>query len=100
MTDNGSYYRAFTFRDACREENLKHIRTRPCTPKTNGKAERFIQTALRNGPTPKPLQTIEPPHARLAAPIQPASAPRRRKIPDTISRLDLIQDKLLRLHNS
>ena len=47
MTDNGSCYRAFAFRDACRDLGLKHIRTKPYTPKTNGKAERFIQTALR-----------------------------------------------------
>ena len=47
MTDNGSCYRAFDFRDACRDLDLKHIRTSPYTPKTNGKAERFIQTALR-----------------------------------------------------
>jgi transposase InsO family protein len=47
MTDNGSCYRSFDFRDACRDLGLKHIRTKPYTPKTNGKAERFIQTALR-----------------------------------------------------
>ena len=47
MTDNGSCYRSFAFRDACRRLGLKHIRTRPYTPKTNGKAERFIQTCLR-----------------------------------------------------
>jgi len=47
MTDNGSCYKAFAFRDACRELGLKHVRTRPYTPKTNGKAERFIQSALR-----------------------------------------------------
>ena len=47
MTDNGSCYKAFDFRDACRDLGLKHIRTRPYTPKTNGKAERFIQSALR-----------------------------------------------------
>ena len=47
MTDNGSCYKAFAFRDTCRTLGLKHIRTRPYTPKTNGKAERFIQTALR-----------------------------------------------------
>jgi transposase InsO family protein len=47
MTDNGSCYKAFAFRDACRNLGLKHLRTKPYTPKTNGKAERFIQTALR-----------------------------------------------------
>ena len=47
MTDNGSCYRSQAFAKACRDLGLKHIRTRPYTPKTNGKAERFIQTALR-----------------------------------------------------
>jgi transposase InsO family protein len=47
MTDNGSCYKAFDFRDACQEIGPKHKRTKPYTPKTNGKAERFIQTALR-----------------------------------------------------
>jgi len=47
MTDNGSCYKAKTFATACKALNLKHIRTKPYTPKTNGKAERFIQTALR-----------------------------------------------------
>ncbi len=47
MTDNGSCYRSFAFRNACKRLGLRHIRTKPYTPKTNGKAERFIQTALR-----------------------------------------------------
>jgi transposase InsO family protein len=47
MTDNGSCYKARLFAAACKDVGLKHIRTKPCTPKTNGKAERFIQTALR-----------------------------------------------------
>ena len=47
MTDNGSCYQSFAFRDACRDLGIKHIRTKPYTPRTNGKAERFIQTALR-----------------------------------------------------
>ena len=46
MTDNGSCYKSFAFRKACKRLRLKHIRTKPYTPKTNGKAERFIQTAL------------------------------------------------------
>jgi transposase InsO family protein len=47
MTDNGSCYKSFAFREACKTLGLKHIRTKPYTPKTNGKAERFIQTSLR-----------------------------------------------------
>lgn len=47
MTDNGSAYRSHDFRDLCAANGLRHIRTRPYTPRTNGKAERFIQTSLR-----------------------------------------------------
>ena len=47
MSDNGSCYKAKDFAKACKELGLRHIRTRPYTPKTNGKAESFIQTALR-----------------------------------------------------
>lgn len=47
MTDNGSAYRSQAFRTACAKAGLRHIRTRPYTPRTNGKAERFIQTVLR-----------------------------------------------------
>jgi transposase InsO family protein len=47
MTDNGSAYRSHDFRDLCAASRLRHIRTRPYTPRTNGKAERFIQTGLR-----------------------------------------------------
>ncbi len=47
LTDNGSAYRSYLFARVCRELGLKHRFTRPYTPRTNGKAERFIQTALR-----------------------------------------------------
>ena len=47
MTDNGSCYRSRAFAKACQHLKLKHIRTKPYTPRTNGKAERFIQTSLR-----------------------------------------------------
>ena len=47
MTDNGSAYRSKLFAEALRAAGLRHIRTRPYTPRTNGKAERFIQTSLR-----------------------------------------------------
>jgi transposase InsO family protein len=47
MTDNGSAYRSKLFAKALRRAGARHIRTRPYTPRTNGKAERFIQTSLR-----------------------------------------------------
>ena len=47
MTDNGKVYRPKDFAKTCRWLHLQHKRTRPYTPRTNGKAERFIQTALR-----------------------------------------------------
>ncbi len=47
MTDNGACYRSKAFAKACKKLKINHIRTKPYTLKTNGKAERFIQTALR-----------------------------------------------------
>ena len=47
LTDNGSAFRSKTFAKACRRLGLKHSFTRPYRPQTNGKAERFIQSALR-----------------------------------------------------
>ena len=46
MTDNGSGYRAHTFRAALAAAGIRHLLTRPYTPRTNGKAERFIRTLL------------------------------------------------------
>lgn len=46
MTDNGSTYRSKLFASALHEAGARHVRTRPYTPRTNGKAERFIQTTL------------------------------------------------------
>ena len=47
LTDNGSAFRSKTFRQACARLGLKHRFTRAYRPQTNGKAERFIQSALR-----------------------------------------------------
>ena len=47
LTDNGSAFRSQPFATACRRLGLKHTFTRPYRPQTNGKAERFIQSALR-----------------------------------------------------
>ena len=46
MTDNGSAYVSFVHALACRALGIKHLRTRPYRPRTNGKAERFIRTLL------------------------------------------------------
>jgi transposase InsO family protein len=101
MTDNGSCYKAKDFAKACKAIGLKHIRTKPYTPKTNGKAERFIQTALREW---------------AYACAYPSSEHRKSHLPNwthmynwhrphgginsktPISRLGLNRDNLLRLH--
>ena len=59
MTDNGSCYRSRAFRAACKRLGLRQIFTRPYTPKTNGKAERFIQTALREWAYARAYQTSD-----------------------------------------
>ena len=46
LTDNGSCYVSRKFRQACKRHGLRHLRTKPYRPQTNGKAERFIQTML------------------------------------------------------
>jgi len=48
LSDNGSCYRSRVHAVACRELGMRHLRTRPYRPRTNGKAERFIQT-MTNG---------------------------------------------------
>ena len=47
LTDNGPCYRSRALRRICQLYGIRHIYTKPYTPRTNGKAERFIQTALR-----------------------------------------------------
>ena len=54
MTDNGSAYRSKLFAKALQTAGARHVRTRPYTPRTNGKAERFIQTSLREWAYAKP----------------------------------------------
>ncbi|WP_441232939.1 IS481 family transposase [Bradyrhizobium sp. 930_D9_N1_4] len=102
MTDNGSCYRAKAFARACSKLGLKHIFTRPYRPQTNGKAERFIQTVLREWAYARAYDTSDQraknlpiwlhhynwhrPHGSLQA-----------KPP--ISRLGLPMDDLLRFHS-
>ena len=57
MTDNGSAYRSGEFATAIATAGLRHIRTRPYTPRTNGKAERFIQSSLREWAYAQPFQS-------------------------------------------
>ena len=78
MTDNGGCYKSHAFRDACAALGIKHIRTRPYTPQTNGKAERFIKTALNEWAYATAYETSQAKKSRsdtLATSLQLASAP-------------------------
>jgi len=59
MTDNGSAYRSKLFAKALVTAGARHIRTKPYTPRTNGKAERFIQTSLREWAYAKPYASSD-----------------------------------------
>ena len=101
MTDNGSCYRSGAFRNACRGLRLKHIRTRPYTPKTNGKAERFIQTALREWAYARAYHNSDQRSAELIHWLHRYNWHRPHgslKAKPPISRLGLSEDNLLRLH--
>jgi transposase InsO family protein len=101
MTDNGSCYKAFNFRDACRDLGVKHIRTKPYTPKTNGKAERFIQTALREWAYAKAYPTSDRRAEELPIWLHQYNWHRPHggiKSKTPISRLGLAENNLLRLH--
>jgi len=57
MTDNGSPFVSKLWKARCKKHRLRHIRTKPYTPRTNGKAERFIQTLQREWAYGKPYKT-------------------------------------------
>ncbi len=59
MTDRGSCYRSKAFNKLCQALAIRHIYTKPYTPKTNGKAERFIQSSLREWAYAQAYQTSE-----------------------------------------
>jgi len=59
MTDNGACYEAFAFRYACEALGLEHVRTKPYTPETNGKAGRSIQTAPGERAYAQPYQSSD-----------------------------------------
>lgn len=102
MTDNGSCYKAHAFRRACRELGLRHIRTKPYTPRTNGKAERFIQTAIREWAYAKTYRNSEqraqylPIWTHMYNWHRPHGAIKGQT---PISRAGLDQNNLLRLHS-
>jgi transposase InsO family protein len=56
MTDNGSGYRSKLFRRVAQARGARQIFTRPYTPRTNGKAERFIQTCKRDWAYARPYR--------------------------------------------
>lgn len=101
MTDNGVSFRSRRYAKALRMLKIKHLRTKPYTPKTNGKAERFVQTSLREWAYARAYQTSDQRAAELPWWLHRYNWHRphsgiRAKTP--ISRLALTEDNLLRLH--
>src|SRR5574341_809148 len=102
MTDNGSCYKSFAFRRACKRSGLKHIRTKPYTPKTNGKAERFIQTSLREWAYAQAYENSRQRKDQLPIWLHRYNWHRPHAGIDDktpISRLGLTEDNVLRFHN-
>lgn len=65
MTDNGSAYRSKLFEQAMHQAGVRHVRTRPYTPRTNGKAERFIQSSLREWAYARPYPSSAHRHTAM-----------------------------------
>ena len=102
MTDNGSCYRAKAFARTCRKLGLKHIFTRPYRPQTNGKAERFIQTVLREWAYARAYDTSDQRAEKLPIWLHHYNWHRPHgslKAKPPISRLGLPMDDLLRFHS-
>jgi len=102
MTDNGACYKSYAFADTCKRLDLKHIRTKPYTPRTNGKAERFIQTAIREWAYARAYQTSEMRKADLPIWTHMYNWHRPHggiKDQTPISKLGTKRNNLLRVHN-
>ena len=101
MTDNGSSFRSRRYAKALRRLKIKHLRTRPYTPKTNGKAERFVQTSLREWAYARAYETSEDRAAQLPGWLHRYNwhRPHRSlKSNPPISRITQTENNLLRLH--
>src|SRR5271170_3814588 len=101
MTDNGSSFRSRRYATALRRLRIKHLRTKPYTPRTNGKAERFVQTSLREWAYARAYSTSQHRAAELPIWLHRYNWHRPHgslgsKPP--ISRISLSEDNLLRLH--
>jgi transposase InsO family protein len=102
MTDNGACFKSHDFRKACHDLGTRHSRTKPYTPKTNGKAERFIQTALREWAYAQAYHTSDQRAEELPIWLHRYNWHRPHggiKYKTPISRLTLTEDNLLRLHS-
>ena len=102
MTDNGTSFRSHRYAKALRMLKIKHLRTKPYTPRTNGKAERFVQTSLREWAYAKAYHHSEQRAAELPIWLHRYNWHRPHgslKAKTPISRLGLTEDNLLRLHN-
>jgi len=101
MTDNGSCYQAHAFAQICRRHRLAHLRTRPYRPKTNGKAERFIQTLCREWAYARAYRHSDERQAHLLPWLHRYNWHRPHTALEglpPISRLRLSADNVLRLH--
>ena len=101
MTDNGVSFRSFRYAKALRMLKIKHLRTKPYTPKTNGKAERFVQTALREWAYARAYLNSDQRAAELPVWLHRYNWHRPHgslKSCTPISRLRLTEDNVLRLH--
>jgi len=102
MTDNGACYKSKLWAATCRKLAIKHIRTKPYTPQTNGKAERFIQTALREWAYATAFETSDQRHDELPRWLHRYNWHRPHASlggQPPISRLSLTRNNVLRHHS-
>ena len=102
MTDNGVSFRSLRYAKAMHRLRIRHLRTKPYTPKTNGKAERFVQTSLREWAYARAYATSDDRAAQLPVWLHRYNWHRPHRslgAKPPITRLNLTGDNLLRLHS-